>query len=60
MDVWEGMWWGPREKFAIWVHGNKIRVRLMITVNSKLLILYNICITIIIQYKFLYDLKLRK
>ena len=53
MDVWEGMWWGPGEKFANWVHGNKIRVRLMITINSKLLILYNICITIIIQYKFL-------
>jgi hypothetical protein len=60
MDVWEGMWWGRGEKFAIWVHGNRIRVRLMITINSKLLILYNICITIIIQYKFLYDLKLRK
>ena len=30
----------------------------MITINSK--ILYNICITIIIQYKFLYDLKLSK
>ena len=29
MDVWEGMWWGPREKFAIWVHGNRISVRLM-------------------------------
>ena len=55
MDVWEGMWWGPREKFAIYACSKS-----MITINSKLLILYNICITIIIQYKFLYDLKLRK
>jgi hypothetical protein len=24
MDVWDGMWWGQREKFAIWIHANRI------------------------------------
>ena len=37
--IWEGMWWGPREKFMIWVHGTRICVRLMGLHFSNILLL---------------------